>query len=86
MPFNEGVYTINPDGSGLRELTNGNGYQPRDWSPDGMYILFSRLGWKSVKGGYGVYVADTGYVPASRGTMVNLTKDIDGLAIPRWWR
>ena len=36
------IYTINPDGTGLFQLTNVNGaaYSP-DWSPDGHPIAFS---------------------------------------------
>ena len=36
------IYTINPDGTGLFQLTNVNGaaYSP-DWSPDGRRIAFS---------------------------------------------
>jgi len=36
------IYTINPDGSGLKKLTedNGNNEDPC-WSPDGRYIVFS---------------------------------------------
>jgi len=85
-PYDEGVFTINPDGSGLAQLTTGNGDLPQDWSPDGKYILFQRGGTKSVKGGYIVYVADVCYVPSAGGKVVNLTGDIDGYARPRWWR
>jgi TolB protein len=43
------VYTIRPDGSGLRQLTHdlsNNGHPT--WSPDGRSIFFtsSRTGWK----------------------------------------
>ncbi len=36
------IYTINPDGTGLFQLTdvNGSAYSP-DWSPDGRRIAFS---------------------------------------------
>ena len=43
------VYTIRPDGSDLKRLTNGNGNDAHmTWSPDGEYIAFasSRMGFK----------------------------------------
>ncbi len=43
------VYTIRPDGSGLKRLTNGHGNDAHmAWSPDGEYIAFasSRMGFK----------------------------------------
>jgi TolB protein len=43
------IYTIRPDGTGLRQLTHtrGNDAHPV-WSPDGRWIAFnsSRMGWK----------------------------------------
>lgn len=43
------VYTIRPDGSSLKRLTNGSGNDAHmAWSPDGEYIAFasSRMGFK----------------------------------------
>jgi Tol biopolymer transport system component len=43
------VYTIKPDGSSMRRLTNGKGNDAHmAWSPDGEYIAFasSRMGFK----------------------------------------
>ena len=43
------VYTIKPDGSSLKRLTNGSGNDAHmTWSPDGEYIAFasSRMGFK----------------------------------------
>ncbi|HXS27475.1 MAG TPA: hypothetical protein VN730_07420 [Steroidobacteraceae bacterium] len=43
------IYTICPDGSGLRQLTHDHGNDAHAvWSPDGSSILFtsSRMGWK----------------------------------------
>ena len=47
------IYTMNPDGSGLKRLTEGNGNNEEPcWSPDGMYIVFS----SSRLGGYHLYI------------------------------
>jgi TolB protein len=43
------IYTIRPDGSGLRRLTQTRGNDAHGiWSPDGEWIVFSssRMGWK----------------------------------------
>jgi TolB protein len=43
------IYTISPDGSGLRRLTHTEGNDAHGiWSPDGQWIVFSssRMGWK----------------------------------------
>jgi Tol biopolymer transport system component len=38
------LYTVAPDGSGLRQLTRGDAFDfGADWSPDGSRILFGRL-------------------------------------------
>jgi Tol biopolymer transport system component len=43
------IYTIRPDGSGLKRLTTAPGNDAHSsWSPDGRYLIFSssRLGFK----------------------------------------
>jgi TolB protein len=43
------IYTIRPDGTGLRQLTHTRGNEGHPaWSPDGKWIAFdsSRMGWK----------------------------------------
>jgi TolB protein len=43
------IYTIRPDGTGLRQLTHTHGNDAHEvWSPDGRWIAFvsSRMGWK----------------------------------------
>jgi len=50
------IYTIRPDGSGLRQLTHDHGNDAHAvWSPDGKSILFtsSRMGWKDETNGGG---------------------------------
>ena len=44
-PFNGGyhVWVMHPDGTGLRQVTQGFGYAP-DWSPDGTKLVYSGLG------------------------------------------
>ena len=57
--INEGIhdiYTINPDGTGLRCLTEGNGNNEEPcWSPDGRYIVFS----SNRSGGYHLYLMNS---------------------------
>lgn len=47
------IYSVNPDGNGLRQLTenNGNNEDP-SWSPDGRFIVFS----SNRSGGYHLYI------------------------------
>ena len=43
------IYTIRPDGTGMRQLTHTHGNDAHQvWSPDGKWIAFvsSRMGWK----------------------------------------
>jgi TolB protein len=47
------IYTMNPDGTGLRNLTEGDGNNEEPcWSPDGRYIVFS----SNRAGGYHLYI------------------------------
>ena len=50
------IYTINPDGSNMRKLTEseGNNEDPC-WSPDGRYLAFS----SSRDGQYGLYIMNS---------------------------
>ncbi len=47
------IYIMNPDGTGLRNLTEGDGNNEEPcWSPDGRYIVFS----SNRSGGYHLYI------------------------------
>ncbi|MBN2420551.1 MAG: PD40 domain-containing protein, partial [Deltaproteobacteria bacterium] len=47
------IYTMDPDGRGIKMLTQGNGNNEEPcWSPDGRYIVFS----SSRSGGYHLYI------------------------------
>jgi len=51
---NINIYTINPDGSNMRRLTEGNGNNEDPcWSPDGRYLVFSS---NRDGGGYNLYI------------------------------
>jgi hypothetical protein len=87
-PFNSALCIIHPDGSGFTSIgTKSGGVDiARDWSPDSQHILFARYLYKSVKGGYGENTYDVMRMPTTGGNPSNLTSDIDGQAIPLWWR
>jgi Tol biopolymer transport system component len=40
---NNVTYTVNPDGSGLTQITSGNDVGPVRWRPDGQRIAFARV-------------------------------------------
>jgi hypothetical protein len=83
IAWNAGVYTINPDGSGVQQLTNNNGDTEPEWSLDSKFIAFSRRGF--YKGNTSIYISDVFRVSATGGSAVNLTKDIDGYAESVGW-
>jgi hypothetical protein len=35
------LFTVRPDGHGLRQITDGNGGDEADWAPDGRHIVFT---------------------------------------------
>jgi Tol biopolymer transport system component len=52
---NVDIYIMNPDGSGVSQLTKDAGYDSGpDWSPDGQYVAFH----SNRKGTYDIYVTD----------------------------
>jgi hypothetical protein len=86
---NEGVYVSKPDGTALLQITtsNNNHYdQTAGWSLDSQHVLVIRNTIKTIKGGGVEYLSDVMRVPASGGTIVNLTKDIGGQARAVYWR
>ncbi len=84
--FNDGIYVSNPDGSARLKITNNGNDDTAGWSPDSKYVLFSRVSWHSIKGGGTEFLCDVLRVPATGGTAVNLTKNIDGYAVANDWR
>jgi TolB protein len=69
------IYTIRPDGSGARRLTQTGGNDAHGiWSPDGQWIVFSssRLGWKDE-----AFVLDSG--PQPYGELFAMHPDGSGL-------
>jgi hypothetical protein len=73
-----GMQVINSDGTGRISL--GAGY-PEGWSPDSKHVVFTSSFEKN-----GVSFADVMRVPAAGGAATNLTRDLDGVAYPLFWR
>jgi hypothetical protein len=84
--FNDAIYAVNPDGTGLLKISSNSSDLTAGWSPDSQYVLLNRLIVKSIKGGYQEYHSDVLRVPAGGGKAVNLTSDIDGYARSAFWR
>jgi TolB protein len=62
------IYTMNPDGTGLRNLTEGNGNNEEPcWSPDGRYIVFT----SSRDGGYHLFIMNSNGFNQRRITFAN---------------
>ena len=56
---NGDIFTIRPDGSDLRQVTNfGNSFRPR-WSPDGQTLTFGRSGTTEEVGVWFAHLADS---------------------------
>jgi hypothetical protein len=84
---NVGIHVIRPDGTGLAALTSSTwGDYLGDWSPDGKHVVISRLLRKNGPGGSAIHSMDVMRVPVTGGSLVNLTKDIDGTAGALFWR
>jgi TolB protein len=53
------VFTINADGTGLRQITRGDGFEGQPgWSPDGRYLAVGRTSADHTVGLYAVHVVD----------------------------
>jgi TolB protein len=62
------IYTMNPDGTGLRALTEGAGRNEEPcWSPDGRYIVFS----SNRDGGYHLFIMNENGFNQRRVTFFN---------------
>ncbi|HUG91938.1 MAG TPA: hypothetical protein VML55_13955 [Planctomycetaceae bacterium] len=77
-----GVEVINPDGTGRTALADG---YLAGWSPDSQHITYGVVKQRAGSGGT-TYIADVMRISATGGKEVNLTKDIDGWAMPEFWR
>jgi Tol biopolymer transport system component len=74
------IYTIRPDGTGLRQLTHNHGNDAHPvWSPDGKWIAFvsSKMGWKdeSLLPGHGPQTYGEIFVMRADGTDVRQLTD-----------
>jgi hypothetical protein len=79
------IYVNNPAGTAVLKITNNGWDSTVGWSLDSRHVLFNRGSMKNNKGVYD-YLSDVLRVPATGGTAVNLTKDIDGYAWAKYWR
>ena len=68
-PGYDDVYSMRPDGSDVRRLTEGHGFAP-SWSPDGEHVAFSSIG---------LYVMD----PDGSGVTV-LPTNVGETSLPDW--
>jgi hypothetical protein len=87
--LSDGIYVSNPEGTARSKITTNNSSrydETAGWSLDSQQVLFNRTIIKSVKGGGQQYQCDVMRVPATGGTAVNLTKDIDGYDRAVYWR
>ena len=86
----DGIYVSKPDGTARLRITknNANYYdQTAGWSTDSQHVLLNRMTSTKIKGlDYIPFIPDVLRVPATGGTAVNLTKDIDGSARAMYWR
>jgi hypothetical protein len=77
---NDGIYVSNPEGAARLKITNNSLDMTAGWSLDSKHVLFNRMIIKNNA------QSDVLRVPATGGTVVNLTNDIDGYARAMYWR
>jgi hypothetical protein len=81
-----GVYTISPDGSGAKLVsekpTKQNSYYPV-WSPSGSHLAYSRHPWGSIEA---MLEVDIYRVTAAGRSRTNLTGDLQGTVTLLGWR
>jgi hypothetical protein len=90
--LSDGIYVSNTNGTARLRITKNTASQYDEttgWSLDSQQVLFNRTTIKNItrpKGGGQQYQSDVMRVPATGGTALNLTNDIDGYDQAMYWR
>lgn len=86
MFTNLGIYTIAPDGSGLKLIIRQSsqyGVGGGSWSPTGSHITYRRYSGQII---IDTYASDVYRATEAGGSLTNLTGDVAGWASPANWR
>jgi Tol biopolymer transport system component len=75
-----GLYTIRPDGTGLRRLVPGNGVSTMRWAPDGRSLVLAM--WDTTQGAPGQ--EDLFRIAADGAGLANLTRSPERESVPAW--